>query len=174
MVPTAILSTTSVRHPGLLLQSRDNQMKFSFSEPAAMFDPFERARGPMKAHASTFWPALWLGMVLFCTKVPRVWVPSYIDRWELSRYACELTMVTAADVLYALVCGLLGQALLSAAAKKPRLQLALWRGFVGFGALSVFFGVLSMRLYDILHMPLTFQLLSLGSDLGNMRSSCSR
>jgi len=125
----------------------------------------------MKAGASTFWPALWLGIVLLCTKVHRVWVPSYIDRWELSRYFSEITMITAADVLYALVSGLLGQALLVAAARRPRLQLALWRSFVGFGALSVFFGVLSMRLYDILHMPLTFTLLSLGSDPGNMRSS---
>lgn len=125
----------------------------------------------MRAGDSTFWPALWLGIVLFGTKVPRVWVPSYIDRWELSRYFSELTMITAADVLYALVAGLLGQVLLFAAAKRPRLQRALWRGFVGFGAVSVLFGVLSMRLYDILHMPLTFQLLSLGSDLGNMRSS---
>ena len=125
----------------------------------------------MKAGASTFWPSFWLGIVLFGTKVPRVWVPPYIDRWALSRYFSELTMVTAADVLYALVAGLLGQALLLAAAKRPRLQLALWRGFVGFGALSVAFGVLSMRLYDILHMPLTFTLLSLGSDPGNMRSS---
>ena len=125
----------------------------------------------MKAGDSTFWPALWLGIVLFGTKVPRVWVPSYFDRWELSRYLSELTMITAADVLYALACGLLGQALLVAAAKRPKLRLALWRGFVGFGALSVFFGILSMRLYDILHMPLTFTLLSLGSDLGNMRSS---
>ena len=125
----------------------------------------------MKARASTFWPALWLGIMLFGAKAPRVWIPSYIDRWELDRYFSELTMITAADVLYALIAGLLGQALLLSAAKRPALQRALWRGFVGFGALSVCFGVLSMRLYDILHMPLTFQLLSLGSDLGNMRSS---
>jgi len=125
----------------------------------------------MKARASTFWPALWLGLALFGAKAPRVWIPSYIDRWELDRYFSELTMITAADVLYALIAGLIGQALLSSAANKPGLQRAIWRGFVGFGALSVFFGILSMRLYDILHMPLTFQLLSLGSDLGNMRSS---
>ena len=125
----------------------------------------------MKPGSSTFWPAFWLGIVLFGTKVHRVWVPSYIDRWQLDRYFSEVSMVTAADVLYALVAGLLGQALLLWAARRPRLQLALWRGFVGFGALSVFFAVLSMRLYDILHMPLTFALLSLGSDLGNMRSS---
>jgi arylsulfatase A-like enzyme len=125
----------------------------------------------MKARSSTFWPALWLGIVLFGTKVFRVEVPDYFDRWTLGRYFSEVAMVTAADVLYALVVGLLGQALLLAAAKRPRLQLAVWRGFVGFGALSVFYGVLSMRLYDVLHMPLTFALLSLGSDFSNMRSS---
>lgn len=127
----------------------------------------------MKPGASTFWPALWLGVVLFGTKVPRVWVPSYIDRWELSRYLSELTMITAADLIYALAFGLLGQALLLAAAKRPGLQRALWRGWVGLGALSAFFGILSMRLYDILHMPLTFTLLSLGANVGNMRSSVS-
>ena len=126
---------------------------------------------PMKAGASTFWPAFWLGIMLFGAKFPRVWVPSYIDRWELSRYFSELTMITAADLVYALVAGVLGQALLLTASHRPGLQRAFWRGFVGFGALSVFYGVLSMRIYDILHMPLTFPLLSLGSDLGNMRSS---
>jgi phosphoglycerol transferase MdoB-like AlkP superfamily enzyme len=127
----------------------------------------------MKPGASTFWPALWLGVVLFGTKVPRVWIPSYIDRWEMSRYLSELTMITAADLIYALAFGLLGQALLLVAAKRPTLQRTLWRGWVGFGALSAFFGILSMRLYDILHMPLTFALLKLGTNLGNMRSSVS-
>jgi len=125
----------------------------------------------MKAGASTFWSAFWLGAVLFGTKVPRVWVPSYIDRWELSRYLSELTMVTAADLVYALVFGLVGQALLSAVGRKPGLQRALWRIWVAFGALNVFFGILSVRLYDVLHMPLTFTLLSLGANLGNMSSS---
>lgn len=125
----------------------------------------------MKPGASTFWPAFWLGALLFGTKVPRVWFPSYIDRWELSRYFSELTMVTAADLAYALVFGLLGQALLLTASKRPGLQRALWRGWLGLGAFSVFFGILSMRLYDILHMPLTYTLLKLGGNLQNMRSS---
>ncbi|MEO6788170.1 MAG: LTA synthase family protein [Chthoniobacteraceae bacterium] len=125
----------------------------------------------MKARTSTFWPALWLGLVLIGTKAFRVEFPDYLDRWTLERYFSEVTMVTAADVLYALVVGLIGQALLMVSVKRPRLQLALWRGFVGFGALSVFYGVLSMRLYDVLHMPLTFALLSLGSDVASMRSS---
>ena len=125
----------------------------------------------MKARSSTFWPALWLGVALIGTKFFRVELPDYYDRWTLERYLSEVVMVTSADVLYALVVGLAGQALLAAVAKLPRLQLAVWRGFVGFGALSVFYGVLSMRLYDVLHMPLTFALLSLGSDFSNMRSS---
>lgn len=125
----------------------------------------------MKPGVSSFWPALWLGVVLFGTKVPRVWVPSYLDRWELSRYFSELTMITAADLLYALAFGLLGQALLLMAVRRPGLQRALWRSWVGLGALSVFFGILSVRLYDILHMPLTFTLLKLGSHLQDMRSS---
>ena len=81
----------------------------------------------MKPGSSTFWPAFWLGAVLFGTKVPRVWVPSYIDRWELSRYFSELTMVTAADLAFALVFGLLGQALLFTAGKRPGLQRAFCR-----------------------------------------------
>jgi arylsulfatase A-like enzyme len=125
----------------------------------------------VKTRSSTFWPALWLGVALIGTKVHRVEIPDYFDRWTLERYFSQVTMVTAADVLYALVAGLLGQMLLLAAAKRPRLQLAVWRGFTGFGALSVFYGVLSMRLYDVLHMPLTFTVLSLGSDFANMRSS---
>src|SRR3954453_19344710 len=116
----------------------------------------------MKPGTSTFWPALWLGAVLFGTKVPRVWIPSYIDRWELSRYFSELTMITAEDLLYALAYGLLGQELLLATAQRPGFHRALWRTWVDLGALSVFFGILSVRLYDVLHMPITFTLFSLG------------
>ncbi|HEY3897564.1 MAG TPA: LTA synthase family protein [Chthoniobacter sp.] len=146
-------------------------MTFSPVEPLDALDARSGSPCPTKAGASTFWPALLLEMVLFGTKVPRVWLPDYVDRWQLSRYFSELTMVTAADLLYALAFGLLGQALLLAAAKRPRLQWALWRGWVGLGALSVLFGILSVRIYDVLHMPLTFTLLKLGANLGNMRSS---
>lgn len=120
---------------------------------------------------STFWPAFWLGVVLFGAKFVRLFGPAYYGYWELKRYLGEVAMVGANDILFALAAGVIGQLALMSCGSRHRLQKWVFRGFLLFSAACVFFGILSMRLYDVLHMPLTYPLLTMGSDVANMRSS---
>jgi hypothetical protein len=120
---------------------------------------------------SSLWTAFWLGLVLFGTKFVRLYGPDYYGYWELKRYLGEVAMVGANDLLFALAVGIVGQLALSSFHGTHRLERWAYRCLLIFAAACVFYGVLSMRLYDILHMPLTYPLLALGSDVTNMRSS---
>ncbi len=120
---------------------------------------------------SSFWPAFWLGLALFSTKIHRVFGPGYFAYEEVLRYLSEVCMVTAADLLFALGVGVAGQVVLCATRARPCLHEAAFRALIGFCIACVIYAVLSMGLYDVLHMPLTYPLLCIGADIGNMRSS---
>ncbi|MDB6154938.1 MAG: Sulfatase [Chthoniobacteraceae bacterium] len=141
------------------------------SQPQTIFTPIRFSVRKTAAARSSFWPAFWLGVALFGTKVYRVFTPGYLGWEEFERYILEVCMVAAADVLFALVAGLLGQALFMAIGNRPRLQTIAYNLFVVFCTACVIYAVLSMGLYDVLHMPLTYPLLCIGADIGNMRSS---
>lgn len=120
---------------------------------------------------SIFWPIFWLGIALLGTKIHRVYLPTYFAYAEFNRYFLEVAMVAAADLVFTLAVGLLAKGLMLLTARRPRLQTFLRRALLGFCGACVFYAVLSMRLYDVLHMPLTYQLLRIGGDLSNLRSS---
>jgi len=120
---------------------------------------------------SSFWPAFWLGVALAGMKVGRIFDAGYLNRWQIADFLAEVTMVSAADLAYALAIGMLGKLALAGTRQHPRMQSLVWGTLVAFCAGSVAFGAVSMGLYDILRMPLTYPLLSMGADVANMRSS---
>ena len=71
---------------------------------------------------STFWPAFWLGVVLFGAKFVRLFGPAYYGYWELKRYLGEVAMVGANNILFALAAGVIGQLALMSCGSRQRLQ----------------------------------------------------
>lgn len=112
-----------------------------------------------------------MGTILFLTKAWRIWWPDTWSKDELLRYFSEIIAVSGADVLYALAAGVMAAGAIGFAARWPRLLPVVWWGTVCFGVLSVLYAVMSIRVYEILRMPLTYSLLYVAGDVANMRSS---
>ena len=80
-------------------------------------------------------------------------------------------IVSGNDVFYALAVGVVGKCLLRLTRRRPALQRGIWTTLVVFCAISVLYAVASVRIYSILHMPLTYPLLRTGGDVSNLKSS---
>jgi arylsulfatase A-like enzyme len=120
--------------------------------------------------SSAFWPAFWLAAALFVIKA--FYVPLLDNApLTLTAWVRDTLIMSGADVLFATGYGLVGQLMLWMAASRPGLQRRMWLGVVIGGAAGVLWGLLSLRLGQVLRMTPTYPLLYLAGDMKNMQSS---
>jgi arylsulfatase A-like enzyme len=126
--------------------------------------------GEPEPFPSTFWATVFFALALAATKAVHWHLPA-ASGLALRDYVRDLAASTQADVLFALAVGLAGQIALRLAAGRPRARRLVWRAFLCFCTVSVFYAVASVRIFKFLRSPLTYPLLYLAGDMGNMRSS---
>lgn len=115
------------------------------------------------------WPALWLGVVCVGAKLTH-WAPP--SAWaELRGYLTDVAISTHQDVAFAAVVGVVGAFSLRALARWPRAQNGFWWLYLAFCLACVVFAVASIQIFAFLRSPLTYALVYLADDFGNMRSS---
>ena len=122
---------------------------------------------------SPFWLCLWLTVALIATKAVHFGLPPEWTFSEVRSRIFEIVNVSGNDCFFALGVALAGKGLLLLTRRQARIQRMVWVGFVVFCALSVLYSVVSVRMFEILRMPLTYPLLSVGGDLTGMQSSVS-
>jgi len=93
------------------------------------------------------------------------------DAGALLEWLLRFTGLVWEDVVFALVLGSVADLALESLAGAPRGAKALHAAYSALCALSVVYGVLSLRIFDYLGTPLTYALIVVGGDLGNMASS---
>ena len=125
----------------------------------------------MNSSRSPFWLSFWLAVVLIVSKAIYCGLPGGWSAAELWSKASEVMIVSGSDVLFAMSVGMGGKGLLLLSSRWPRWHRMVWGGLVAFCAVSVFYSVASMRIYEILRLPLTYPLLRFGADMSAMRSS---
>ena len=111
-----------------------------------------------------------MGTALVAAKVAHFWPPPFSVS-GLKELGLDVLVASGADAAYALVVGLTGGLLLRVTRRKPALQRVVGFSLISFCALSVFYGLLSVRIFEVLRSPLTYPLLYLGGDLKSLRSS---
>ena len=122
------------------------------------------------ARVSAFWPCFWLGVLLFALKF--LYIPLLDDVPKtLLAWGRDIAILSASDVVFAVATGLIAQAAIFFTKSKPTVQRGVWIGYIVFGAGCVVWGVLSLRIAQVLRMPLTYPLLYLAGDISNMMSS---
>jgi len=122
---------------------------------------------------SAFWPTFWLAVILVLCKVCHRPFPPEASIKDLTVYAADLAMLSAADVTYCLVLGLVAQLLIRATRSKPLLNRLTWASILFFFTLSAMFAVSSVKVFDFLRTPLTYSLFYLGGDFRQAKSSVS-
>lgn len=129
-----------------------------------------KAPAPVRARraASMFWPALWLGVALTAAKIAcledaSIWMS--VKQW---------LVVAAQDAFFALSYGLVGQLILLALRRRPRIQRMAFVSLTGLALLCVLYALLSANVYGYFRTLPTWTLLAAGADLRGMRSSLHR
>src|ERR1051325_3948076 len=126
-----------------------------------------------KSRVSVFWIAFWLAMALMATKLYHIRGPDNWGAAETNRYVSDVAIVTSADVMFAMGVGLVGWGMVLLCGGRRR-WLRVTRIFLlAFALLSVCYGVVSARIFEYLRTPLSYPLIYLMGDMGNMRSSLS-
>lgn len=116
-----------------------------------------------------FWPALWLGVACVAAKLAH-WAPP--PGWAgLRGYLIDVGVSAHQDAAFAAGVGVCGGIGLRALARFGRVQRAFWWSYLAFCLASVVFAVASVQIFAFLRSPLTYALVYLADDFGNMRSS---
>ena len=119
---------------------------------------------------SAAWPAFWLGVVSLGAKLVHWSAPE--PSWgALRTYLLDVGVSAHQDVVFAAGLALFGALMLRALSRSPRAQAVFWWLYLGFCLLCVVFAVASVQIFAFLRSPLTFALVYLADDFGNMRSS---
>ncbi len=118
---------------------------------------------------SAFWLGFWLAAVLAGTKAVDLGLPE-LSPTSILTYGRDLTVAVHADVLFAVIVGLVGQGLLHSA-RRPWLSSSARLLLVLFCVTSVVYAVASVQIFTYLRSPLTYALIYLAGDIKNMQSS---
>jgi len=119
----------------------------------------------------TKWLWLWLWLALAACKMAHVSLPPALNIGELRRWAVDAAVVVHADLAWAMSLGLAGKFLICVCARRRLLPRALWVLMLVIGAVSVAYGVFSVRFFQYQRTPLTLPLLYMAGDARNMWSS---
>ncbi len=132
--------------------------------------PSPPAAAPPRGPPSAFWPALLLGAALLLCKAVQWGLPE-AGAGAVADWLTDLAVSSHADLLFAAATGAAFQLLLLATGRWPRARRAAFALLLAWGAASVVYGVVSIKLFAYLRSPLTYPLLYLAGDLSSMRSS---
>jgi lipoteichoic acid synthase len=124
-----------------------------------------------KDAVGVFWIAFWMAVALIGAKLYHVPVPEKWGGGGVNRYAKEVGMVVAADLVFVAAVGLAGWGLIIVSRESWRRRVRI--GFVVFATICVFYALLSARIFEYLRTPLTYPLIYLMGDMRSMRSSIS-
>lgn len=122
---------------------------------------------------SAFWPALLLAIISVCAKVALVWsLMPQKEAW------LRLLAITASDLLFAMVYGLISWGLIRMSRRRPGIRKAIWTGIITFGALAGLYAVANVGIVNALGVPLNVRMFGLISRVTDLQSSiaahCSR
>jgi arylsulfatase A-like enzyme len=116
------------------------------------------------------WPAFWLAVACVGAKLVH-WSAPALTLDALRTYLLDVAVSAHQDVAFAAGLALVGALLLRLTAARPRAQAVVWWLYLAFCLVCVVFAVASVQIFAFLRSPLTFALLYLADDFGNMRSS---
>ena len=116
------------------------------------------------------WPAFWLGVACVVTKALHWSLPALETR-TIATWFLDIAVSAHQDVLFACVLGGVGALGLRTLAGRAVAQTVFWWLYLVLCLVSVIFAVASIQIFAFLRSPLTFALLYLADDFGNMRSS---
>jgi arylsulfatase A-like enzyme len=123
------------------------------------------------ARRTIVWCSFWLALSLVLCKSALLGLPSDWSRDTLLTHGRTLTIMSHADVFFALCMGLLGMIAAYAARHRQALRRAVPVAMVVSGFVSVLYGIVSVQIFAYLRTPLTYPLIYLAGDMKNMRSS---
>jgi len=124
-----------------------------------------------KNSVQVFWIAFWLAAALVGAKLYHIRTP---DNWggrEINRYLSDVAIVTAGDLLFATVFGLVGWGLVLLCRGRTRWLKVTRVVLLVLAFIDVFYAVLSARIFEQLRTPLSYTLIYLMGDVGNLKSS---
>jgi len=124
-----------------------------------------------KNSVQVFWIAFWLAAALVGAKLYHIRTP---DNWggrEINRYLSDVAIVTAGDLLFATVFGLVGWGLVLLCRGRARWLKVTRVVLLVLAFIDVFYAVLSARIFEQLRTPLSYTLIYLMGDVGNLKSS---
>ena len=121
------------------------------------------------ARRAAGWPASWLGVASVVTKAVHWSLPA--EAAAVPTWFLDLGVSAHQDVLFACVLGGIGALCLRGLARGPRAQTVFWWTYLLLCMVSAAFSVASIQIFAFLRSPLTYALLYLADDFGNMRSS---
>jgi arylsulfatase A-like enzyme len=124
-----------------------------------------------KGEIQIFWIVFWMAVALVGTKLHHIRTPGEWSWNEINRYVIDIGIVVAADLLFAAVVGLVGWGLVWLLRNRPRGVKIARAAVMAYAVLAVLYAVVSARLFEYLRTPLSYTLIYLMGDMGNMRSS---
>ena len=124
----------------------------------------------MTARRSAAWPAFWLGVAGLGAKLAHWSAPEPTLQAVLA-YLVDVGVSAHQDVAFAAAVALVGAVWLRALERAPRAQHAFWSLYLACCLVCVIFSVASVQIFAFLRSPLTYALVYLADDFGNMRSS---
>jgi arylsulfatase A-like enzyme len=119
---------------------------------------------------SLFWPAFWMGAVLFVAKA-QFWSRPAWTRRALTDYATDLAASSYADLAFTAGAALLAALAIASLRRWPRAPRLVYASFLWFATLAVLYAVVSARVFEYLISPVTWPLLDVARDLTAMRPS---
>ncbi|HTL29963.1 MAG TPA: sulfatase-like hydrolase/transferase, partial [Tepidisphaeraceae bacterium] len=118
-----------------------------------------------------FWPCFWLAVMLCATKAMHPGDPSAEGELASKEWLFDYLIFIHADLIFVLVIGVIWQILLALFARRAKLAQVVWRaGLIVFVGCALY-AVISVPVFENLGTPLTYPLLHVAGNVGNMRSS---
>src|SRR5688572_6701248 len=128
----------------------------------------EPARAREGLRGGVFWPAVLLAVILVAAKGQNL---HRFKGAEARQWWGDLAAVSATDVLFTAAWAALGAGIMWGLRRRVRVRGWAFAAWMSLSAVFAIFGVASVQVYEFLRTPLTYPLLYIANDLGNMRSS---
>jgi arylsulfatase A-like enzyme len=121
--------------------------------------------------SGVFWPCFWLAVVLCAAKSFHGGDPSSEEIETFRGRLVNLAIFVHQDLIVVLVFGFVWSALIWLSRRRERMARMIWWGGLLLCAASALYAVVSVPIFEQLGTPLTYPLLHVAGDFGNMRSS---